>query len=180
MKVAIFPGHVGKDAGVVDKYDGKEDKLYTIEAAVNNAISAYLHGFLSQINIDSDVYYGTFKDRIHKSLKCDLGISIHCDWIGKDKIKGYHAMHYPGSSLGRDFAKMIVSSMNDYTDINMARKIHTRKDLYILNRTMFPTVLFEAGFVSNIDQERLLNESWYQKNIAFALAAAIKKMSYKL
>ncbi|MCK4607095.1 MAG: N-acetylmuramoyl-L-alanine amidase [candidate division Zixibacteria bacterium] len=50
---------------------------------------------------------------------------------------------------------------------------------FVLNMVFTPSVLIEAGFISNKKEERLLKSSKYQKQVAAALYDAIKKFKAK-
>lgn len=175
IKIALYPGHTGKDAGAVDGFD-ENDSLYTIEAALNNAITAYTHTFLNLLNINNSVYYGSFNKRIKDSWDCYFGISIHCDWIDDKSLSGFHVIHWPGSMGGTKLATLLSNTMKEYTEIAETRPIQQRRDLAILRNTTFPVVVLEAGFLSHIEEEDRLNNSNTQISIGFAIAAALKKL----
>jgi len=178
MKIALFPGHVGKDSGAIDKFSA-DDGLYTIEATINSAITAYAHSFLNILNISNSVYYGSFEKRIKDSWDCYFGVSIHCDWIDDESLSGYHLIHWPGSQGGSKLSKLIQIAMDEYTEIEESRPIQTRTDLAIIRNTTFPTVILEAGFLSHIEEEDRLNNPETQISIGFSIAAAIQKIVKK-
>jgi N-acetylmuramoyl-L-alanine amidase len=46
---------------------------------------------------------------------------------------------------------------------------------FVLNRVFTPSVLIEAAFISNPEEERLLNKGSYQKDVAEGIYDAIKR-----
>jgi N-acetylmuramoyl-L-alanine amidase len=46
--------------------------------------------------------------------------------------------------------------------------------LAVITNALMPAVLVEVGFLTNPDEERLLNEETYQKETAAALASAVR------
>ena len=46
-------------------------------------------------------------------------------------------------------------------------------DYYILNCTDYPSVIAECGFLSNPEEDALLNTQEYQKKVAYALYKGI-------
>ena len=46
-------------------------------------------------------------------------------------------------------------------------------DIYLLKDNKVPTVLVECGFLSNPEEERLLNDERYQEKVAFAIYSGI-------
>jgi len=51
---------------------------------------------------------------------------------------------------------------------------HRFADFRVLRRSEVPAVLFEAGYISNVDDELLLRSSGHRSAIALALAQAIE------
>ncbi len=174
MKVAIFPGHVGKDAGAVDAFGN--DNIYTIEPNITASISAYLSTFLKLLNIQPKICTGSFTQRIIESKESDLGVSIHCDSISDKDIKGFHLIHWPESKTAIRLAGKIEKEMLEQTTIPQARQTHTSTNLKIISGTTFPTVLIETGFVSNTEEEYLLHKPQTQIFIAHSIATAIQKI----
>jgi N-acetylmuramoyl-L-alanine amidase len=80
MKIAIFPGHVGKDPGAIDKVNEHElDDLMSIEAVINGQVAVLLKNTLDIIGIDCEIYAGSIANRLINSRGASLGISLHCD-----------------------------------------------------------------------------------------------------
>lgn len=175
INVAIFPGHVGKDSGAIDGYDNaRSDRLYSIEAAINSSIAAYLKTYLDILELTNKIFIGSFNDRVNNSSECKMGVSIHCDWISDNSIKGFHTIYHPSSILGKRLAHSISNHLNQFTNISRMRNPYSRDDLFILNKTPFPIVLVECGYMSNLIEERQLNDPKTQKAIAYSLAATFQ------
>jgi len=51
-----------------------------------------------------------------------------------------------------------------------------REAPFIVLRSSIPSVLIEAGFLSNKDEEKKLNQKWYREKMAYAFARAIDKI----
>ena len=175
MKVAVFPGHVGKDSGAIDPASAG-DKLHTIEAVVSGIIAYKTAAFLAQLGIPYTLSIGGFDLRIAETQDCQLGVSIHADVSRTSKTSGYHAIYYQGSMQGKMLAEMLDASMALATI--RARAPHPRNDLLILRKTPFPCVILETGFLSNEIDEALLLQEHHQYAIAFAIAHAVRKYIY--
>ena len=177
MKVAIFPGHVGKDSGAIDRVQGHEnDKYMTIESVINIQVASLLKSKLSDHGIDNDIYIGSFDERINRSAGCDIGISLHCDAYSDTDVHGYTIFHYPTSSRGKSMAALLNMEMFDY----LGGKINGRgikpHSYYILSRTKFPCLLLEMGFLTDPEDEILLNDYYVQHRIAHAILSFILKL----
>jgi N-acetylmuramoyl-L-alanine amidase len=169
VRVALFPGHVGKDTGAIDRADKTMgDNLHTVEATVADCITRKVARYLCDAGVDYIYAPGNFRSRIMATAGCDLGVSIHADWCGAYDVHGYHTIFYPAADeKGKKLALCIDACMN--VTAQRARAPHARDDLYILRKTNFPVCLVEVGFLSNIEEESAL----YQEDIQYRLAMGI-------
>lgn len=175
MKIAIFPGHIGKDSGAVDRVQGHEDdRLFSIESVVNGQVANLLKVKLDLQNIDNDIYIGSFYDRIKNSEGCDLGISLHCDAFSKDEtVSGFTIFHYPGSVQGVGFCKTLNYELQNFVGEKIKSRGIKPHSYYILSHTKFPCVLLEMGFLTNSKDEQLLNTFEIQNLIAHSIYCSI-------
>ena len=169
MKLAIFPGHIGKDSGAIDGTNN--DTLYSIESVIVAGIVSKIETLLKLLERDYITLSGSWQDRIEKSRGCDFGISIHVDTSPSKDASGYHVMYYPGSSEGKTLACYIENCMYETTH-NQFRNSHD-KNLYILRKTNFPCVLIECGFISNMQDEINMHTSQHQWNIAMGIVFGV-------
>ena len=172
MKVALFSGHVGKDSGAISDAKTGSD-LYTIESTIVSAITSKISTLFKLIGVEYIIGIGPFDKRLKTTELCDVGISLHCDSIANKNVRGYHVIHYPGSANGERLAQFLDCIINDMCHYSRARSIHAEK-FKIIRDTKFPCVLLECGFISNNQDEELLNTEDYQWGIAFAVVSAIK------
>lgn len=169
MKIALFPGHVGKDTGAID--DGS-DGLRSVEAAITAPVTNQASQLLTLMGYDNQVYSGSLSARIAMSQQCDMGVSLHADICTDQNVHGYHVIYYPRSVKGRLLAEYLDKSLE--ISFDRARKIHSRTNLAILRDTPFPCALVEMGFMSNPIDEAELMEPHYQYRLAFAIADGIR------
>jgi len=177
MPIAIFPGHVGKDSGAIDKtHDFSNDELYSIEAVINAIIATRLHSSLNQMKIPSELYIGSFNKRIKESEKCTFGISLHCDAFKDDNINGYTVFHYPGSTKGHEAAVGLEMELQNILYPTIKSRGIKAEDFYILKETSFPCILLEMGFLTNKSDEMALNNYCTQQKIVHAIISLILKL----
>lgn len=174
MKIAIFPGHIGKDSGAIDRVQGHEDDRYmTIESVINGQVANLLKTKLDLQNIDNDIYIGSFDKRITNSVSCNFGISLHCDAFKDSEVNGYTIFHYPSSPNGIGFSKVLSYELGNFLgEVFKSRGIKPH-NYYILSKTRFPCVLLEMGFLSNVKDEEKLNDYAIQNLIAHSVYCAI-------
>lgn len=176
VRVALFPGHVGKDTGAVDGPDPLgEDDLHTVEAVVTYAITSKIARYLSDAGVPHTIGIGSFDNRLRDTADCKCGVSIHADWCHDNKVRGFHVIHWP-SVKGRILARLLDNELVVAAD--RARKVHERHDLCILNRTSFPVALIEVGFLTNVAEEADLMQEHHQYRLAAAIAWGIQKYIY--
>ena len=53
-------------------------------------------------------------------------------------------------------------------------------DYYLLNALAIPAVIVECGFLSNLEEEKLLTTKEYQKTLAKAIYSGVSRYFYKL
>jgi N-acetylmuramoyl-L-alanine amidase len=76
-----------------------------------------------------------------------------------------------------DFAMMIAREFTRHLDIP-ARGVD-QAAFFVLNGVFTPSVLIESGFISNRNEEKVLNTSDHQKSLARAIYNAIKQFKAK-
>ena len=110
----------------------------------------------------------------------DLFIRIHADGCDNPAVKGVSVL-IPGSEYvkdtnmlkqSKDASQSILKSLVDTTGAK-SRGIIERNDLTGFNWAKVPVVLVEMGFLSNAEEDKLLNTSEYQKKIADGIANAL-------
>ena len=104
----------------------------------------------------------------------DYFISIHCNSLDNNHtVKGTRIYHRNGYSEGLQLASKIMTALADEMGINATR--HT-DNLAITRESDMPTVLVEAGFMTNADDLKLLTDPDWQDQFACALALGIDAM----
>jgi N-acetylmuramoyl-L-alanine amidase len=117
--------------------------------------------------------------RIIERIRPDLVISIHLNiFPGDSSVRGLQTFYDKSGTTSKIFAEAIQA---EYNRSPLATKRHAKTgDYYILDSTSFPAVLVECGFLSNPDDEKLLNTTEYQRIIAHYIASAIATTQIKL
>ncbi len=72
-----------------------------------------------------------------------------------------------------ELATEIVSQVRQ--EVSCIQQPH-REAPFIVLRSSIPSVLIEAGFLSNKDEEKKLNQKWYREKMAYSFARAIDKI----
>jgi N-acetylmuramoyl-L-alanine amidase len=104
----------------------------------------------------------------------DYFVSIHCNSLDNNpNVRGTRIYHREGYSDSLRFASKIMTALADEMGIDATR--HT-DNLAITRESDMPTVLVEAGFMTNADDLKLLTDPIWQDQFACALALGIDAM----
>ena len=149
MKVAVFCGHGtstdgGWDAGCVYKHKGK---VYT-EASLMKKVTESCVYYLRQCGVDvvTDVPANKLnmvkQTELSNNSGVKLHVAFHCDFSGAPS--GTIPLYT--SAEGRKAAKWMNKYVMTYSSLK-TRGLKYRKDLYELNQTNAPAVIFECGSI---------------------------------
>lgn len=178
--VVIDAGHGGIDNGV----QGINSK--TDESDINLAIARFLKGQFTGAGFNCVMtrtskagLYGTtskgFKKRdmqerkrIIEESNADMVISIHQNFCPLPSKRGGTVFFDKSSGQGKELAESIQSELNGMAQcVKPNEALHG--DYYMLKCTPNPSVIVECGFLSNSEEDKLLNDENYQRELAYAI-----------
>ena len=115
------------------------------------------------------------KNRVAKmdSEQPDAVISIHQNSYTDSSAKGAQVFYYSESKEGKVLAEILQKSLIEHADPENHRMAKANTSYYILKNTAAPTVIVECGFLSNPEEETLLNTAQYQDKLVDALQKGI-------
>ena len=93
----------------------------------------------------------------------DLFLSIHMNAFEDASSSGLHVFYARSHPEAEPVARAITDSIAALTS----------DTLYLMKNPTPPAILVECGFISNPEEERLLNTDVYRAKIAYAIADAI-------
>ena len=76
-----------------------------------------------------------------------------------------------------DFAMMVAKEFR--RNLSIPSRGVDQAGFFVLNQVFTPSILIETGFISNSQEEKLLNSEQYQKQVAEAIYTAIKRFKDK-
>ena len=88
----------------------------------------------------------------------DYFISLHANASSNSAISGSEALVYSSPSVASELGEDILLWLNRITGLRN-RGIVNRPGLYVLRKTQMPAVLVEMGFISNLNDATLMNNS---------------------
>ena len=173
--VVIDAGHGGWDPGKTGK-NGLNEKDINLDIAQKTADFLEEAGADVYITRTSDSALGEnkrsdMKKRIDiiENSKADIMISIHQNSYPSEKAKGAQVFYFRKSENGHLLADCIQKSLIQCLDEKNTRTAKENNNYYVLKNTDIPSVIIECGFLSNPEEERLLNTEEYRLKTAWAI-----------
>jgi len=112
---------------------------------------------------------------IINSSNADMLISIHMNKFTDSRYCGAQVMYSGNFPESQTLASSIQKSLNNLPD-NISKRTEAKapKGIFLLKKAQIPAVITECGFLSNYDEEKLLNTEKYQKELANAILLGIE------
>lgn len=173
-KIFINPGHApdgDPDPGAVNALTDLRE--CDVALNVGLAVSQYLQsaGYETVVH-QSDSLESVCSTA--NSLPADLFVSIHCNAAANTEAQGTETWYCHNSAEGEKLATQIQGQIvNSLPVVDRGLKVATPgvNGLYVLSNTDMPAVLVELAFISNAEDEALLETR--QDDFARAIARGI-------
>ncbi len=178
ITIVLDAGHGGRDGGsvgvngTIEKDINLEYVLLLKEKLVANGYKVVLtrkndDGLYSEFAKNKKTSDMNARYEIIKKANPNLVISLHMNSFSNPSAKGATTYYRKGDASGRFCADMIQSSLKSECDA----KLSTSKvgDYFILNCNYYSAVLIECGFLSNPEEERMLNSDEYKEKMINAI-----------
>jgi N-acetylmuramoyl-L-alanine amidase len=181
--IVIDAGHGGKDGGAVGTSTGVTESFLNLQYAFALQKLCAEFGFKvvltrSDMNgLYSDLAENKKKSEMAKRKKiieksnADLVISLHMNSFPLSSVRGSQVFYGQDNAAGQALAESIASSLSQ--NIAYAKKTAKVGDYFVLNCTKLPAVLVECGYLSNHDEEILLQDEEYIHNFCYLVLCGI-------
>ncbi|KAJ51030.1 N-acetylmuramoyl-L-alanine amidase [Clostridium tetanomorphum] len=186
IRVCLDPGHGGYDSGAVGS-TGVMEKNITLAIALKTGKILKEKGIeiVYTRTSDSVSWPANVAQDLQKrcyianNANVDYFVSIHTNSASASSANGAETYYYTyESGAGKSLAQSIQQSIINATGLTN-RGIKTA-NFYVLKNTIAPAVLVETGFISNVNEEKLLNSNSFQDKMAQAIANGIMNFINKL
>lgn len=176
--IVIDAGHGGADPGAVG-VTGSLEKDVDLAIAQRVAELLEMSGAkVVETRQQDEMIADTKTEDIHRraqialEAQADLFITIHANSIPQKSLHGAQVFYHPDSEEGLQLAKDIQAEISRVMG-NTERQALSKKDIFLLNNLTIPAVLVEVGFLSNEEEESLLQDSEYRNRMAWCIYAGI-------
>lgn len=185
VTVVVDAGHGGEDGGATSVSGAQESRI-------NLEIALRLRDLLAFAGVptamiretDTAVYTGDCRTIAEKKVS-DLKnraaavnatpnallISIHQNFFPEGKYRGTQVF-YARTDGSEALARRIQDTVRETVDPNNHRQIKKSQAVYLMEHIQCTGVLVECGFLSNAQEDALLQSADYQKKLAAAVGGA--------
>lgn len=186
LRIVIDAGHGGVDGGVVGRKTGVK------ESDVNLAIAFELCEVLTDLGAEVvmtrktaaglyDTAAKGFKKRdmqkrkeIAEAAKPDFLISIHQNAYPSTRYRGGQVFYNVEDENGKNLATLTQDALNTlYAQEGVKGRKQTAGDFFMLKCCACPSLLIECGFLSNPEDEALLQTAVWQRKLAEGIASGL-------
>lgn len=181
--IVIDAGHGGEDGGATSENG-------ISEAQINLKIALNLQKLLEQsgANViltrsDENAIYDLDKKtlrekkvsdiknrvKIGNNSSADIFVSIHLNKIPQNQYSGWQTFYKDGNEQGKELATLIQNNLNETIQKENKRLPMKISNVYIIKQVEIPTAIVECGFLSNPEEEQILQQEIYQEKLAWGI-----------
>lgn len=183
ITIVLDAGHGGRDDGSSGvNTDVKEADL---NLQVTKRLEKQLKNFGFKVVLTRDDKDGLYDEDATNFKKSDMAkrkeiiekanpnmvISIHMNSYPSNYVSGAQAFYQEGDEDSRAFAECVQKQL--LKNFDNAKKESNFGDYYILKCINTPTVLVECGYLTNPEEELLLQKESYQEKMAYSILCGI-------
>jgi len=183
--VMLDPGHGGYDPGAITN-QGVYEKYINLQIAQKVKEMLGPSGIGVFLTREEDIDYvpdgakgKTTKKQIDlnrridmaKEANADVFVSLHVNATATGQESGAETFYHYESESGKRLAELVQQELIKIPGMN--RRIAKPGDFYIIKNTSMPAVIVEVGYLSSMKEQKKLQQSWYQEQLARAIAKGI-------
>ncbi len=178
VSIVIDAGHGGADPG---KVGGEaEEKDINLEVARNLAEYCRAGGASVTLTREGDSALADSKSEdmkmrvsVTEAAEADIFISLHCNsYVSSASQHGAQTFYQSDNAQGQQLAEYIQAALISELG-NTSRTALTHPDSYLLKNLECAAVICEMGFLSNSEEEALLQDSDYQWQLAWSIYCGV-------
>ncbi len=180
--IVIDAGHGGIDFGS-EGYAGSKESELNLSYAITLKRYCEDYGFKVVLTRkDANGLYDALasnkkkddmkkRKQIIEKVNPDIVISIHMNSFAESYTRGAQVFYNNQSDNSKALADCIQKQFTK--NLVKARKSSQAGDYYIVNCTRFPSVICECGFISNREEENLLNTEDYKNQVCYSILCGV-------
>lgn len=171
-EIVIDPGHGGDDPGAVVTFSEKHEADHTLTTALLLKKELENLGATVILTRESDKSVSLEnRAQLSNREKANAFISLHFDSGPNSNASGTTGYYFTSTS------ENLAQTVNKYIARNLTLKSQGTKfqNFLVLRENKQPSILLELGYLNNPDDNKLIESTEYQENIAKSIASALKE-----
>ena len=109
------------------------------------------------------------------TANADMLISIHMNKFSSEKYYGWQTFYKKSSPYSKMIAEKIQKGINNNIERENKRKELPIENIKLIDSSKIPAVMVECGFLSNIEDVRLLQTEEYRKQIVDGIIEGVEE-----
>ena len=176
--VVLDYGHGGSDCGAIGTDTGVREA--DLNLAVGERVAAALEDrgcFVLRTRTGTDALADTKQNdmALRGAILCtegvDCTVSIHMNRFSDRSVKGPMCYYQAGAADGQTLAQCVADAL--CSALQQKQRLANPGNNYVTRIPTAPSVLVEYGFLSNPEDERMLQDPAYQALLAEAVADGV-------
>ena len=180
--ITLDAGHGGSDPGAIGP-SGLKEKEITL--AIARLLEEELEKkgakvFMTRTR-DVDVYGPNASDvqelqarvNVGERNNSDIFVSLHINSSVNKNVGGFSTYYFPKTANDLRLAQAVQKQLT--ANFGVADMGVRQANFYVIKRISMPAVLLEMCFISNPEEEKLMQGKWFQKKAAKMVAEGLEK-----
>lgn len=117
--------------------------------------------------------------KIGNESSADIFVSIHLNKIEQSQYYGWQTFFKQNNEQSKKLAQNIQQSLNESIQKENKRESLKISGKYIIDHVEIPISIVECGFLSNPEEEKLLQQDKYQSRLAWGIYIGIMNYFYE-
>lgn len=111
--------------------------------------------------------------KIANNSNSEIFVSIHMNKLEQTQYSGWQTFYKNQDENSKNIAESIQLSLNNFMKKQNSRTIKSISNIYLTKNVEIPLVLVECGFLSNAEENKLLQTDEYQNELAWSIYIGI-------
>ena len=111
--------------------------------------------------------------KIANESEAEMFVSIHMNKIPQTQYSGWQTFYKNKDETSKKIADGIQTSLNLFLKKENSRTIKSISEIYLTKNVEIPLVIVECGFLSNEEENKLLQTESYQDELAWSIYIGI-------
>ena len=116
--------------------------------------------------------------KIGNESSADIFVSIHLNKLPQKQYWGWQTFFKNGNDESKRLAQSLQNGLNETIQKENKRESLKIENIYIIDHVEIPTAIVECGFLSNEEEEKLLQKDEYQNKLAWGIFTGIMNYFY--